>query len=87
MGAGDIGRVAEQLVGLGIGLGLLLTWVIPMDPAMRGVVILQASMPVAVMSYVMAARFGGPHSEIAGAVVVSTLLSFLVLPGLVLLVI
>ena len=46
----------------------------------RGIVILQSSMPVAVFSYLFAVRYQRSPEEVAGTVVISTLLSFLSLP-------
>ena len=46
----------------------------------RGVVILEASMPVAVFNYLMAERYDRSADEVAGNVVVSTVLSFATLP-------
>ena len=52
--------------------------------AARGVVILQSAMPVAVFNYLFAMRYGREPQVVAGMVMVSTLLSFLLLPALVL---
>jgi len=43
----------------------------------------QCTMPVAVYNYLFAQRYGDRPSEVAGAVVVSTALSFLTLPFLI----
>jgi malate permease and related proteins len=48
-----------------------------------GAVFLLATMPTAIVTYVFAERFGRDAQQVAGAVVVSTLLTFLCLPGLV----
>ena len=39
-------------------------------------------MPPAVFNYLFAARYGGPVQEVAGAVVVGTIISLLTLPAL-----
>ena len=44
--------------------------------------LIQASMPVAVFNYLFAQRYGRSPAEVAGLVLVSTLLSFLSLPVL-----
>jgi malate permease and related proteins len=46
------------------------------------VTILQSAMPVAVFSYLFAVRYNRSPEEVAGTVVISTLLSFASLPAL-----
>jgi predicted permease len=46
----------------------------------RGVLILQSSMPVAVFNYLLALRYEREPGEVAGMVLLSTLLAFLSLP-------
>jgi predicted permease len=48
----------------------------------RGVLILDGAMPVAVFNYLLAERYQRAPDEIAGAVVISTILSFVTLPVL-----
>jgi len=55
-----------------------------LEGAARGVVILQCTMPIAVFSYLFAAQNNRSPEEVAGTVVLSTLLSFLTLPLLLL---
>lgn len=74
-----VGRLAG---GLAIGFGL--AWLLGLEGAARGVLVLQCSMPIAVFSYLIAARFGRAIHDVAGGVVVSTLLSLLILPVLLL---
>ncbi len=50
----------------------------------RGVVLLQAAMPVAVFNYLLAMRYRGDEAEVAGMVIMSTLVSFCLLPVLLL---
>lgn len=66
------------LTGFGVGLGV--STVLGLEGAARGVLIVQSSMPVAVFSYLFAVRYERRPEEIAGAVVISTVLSFLTLP-------
>jgi predicted permease len=61
-------------VGWGVAVGLGLT-----GPA-RAVVILQSAMPVAVSSYLFAQLYGRKPEEVAGMVLISTVVSFLTLP-------
>jgi predicted permease len=49
----------------------------------RGVLILQFSMPVAVFNYLLALKFDREPGEVAGMVVLSTLLAFVCLPFIV----
>lgn len=48
----------------------------------RGVLVLECSMPVAVFNYLLAIRYGREAEEVAGLIMVSTLLSLLTLPVL-----
>lgn len=73
---------AVARLGLGFAAGLGVAEAFGLEGAARGVVILQSTMPVAVFNYLIAARYGGEASEVAGTVVLSTLLSFLTLPAL-----
>ena len=51
-----------------------------LDGVAASVLILQATMPVAVFNYLFAQRYDTKPEEVAGIVVISTLLSFLTLP-------
>lgn len=66
--------------------GLLLGWLwcewMAIEGIARGVVLLQSSMPVAVFNYLLAERYGREPSEVAGLVVASTLISFVLTPVL-----
>jgi malate permease and related proteins len=64
------------LTALGIASALNL------EGAARGTLILQCSMPVAVFTYLFAQRYDREPAEVAGTVVISTLMSFLSLPVL-----
>lgn len=85
----SIGRSA-MLAGLRLGggllVGLVLGWALGLDGAMLGVFIIQSAMPVAVFNYLFAQLYRRKPEEIAGAIVVSTAVSFLTLPLLLLLV-
>lgn len=67
---------------LGFASGVLLVELLELEGATRGVVLIQASMPVAVFNYLMAARYDRHPDDVAGAIVVSTLISFVTLPFL-----
>jgi predicted permease len=65
---------------VGFAIGYLLAWSFDLEGAIRGVLILQCAMPAAVFNYIVAVRFNRAPEEIAGLVVVSTVISFLTLP-------
>lgn len=65
---------------MGFGVGALVAEALGLSGAARGVVILEASMPVAVFNYLLAERYGRSPDAVAGNVVISTVLSFLTLP-------
>ena len=46
----------------------------------RGVLIIQSAMPAAVLNYLFAARYNNDPQEVAGVVVISTLMSVVALP-------
>jgi len=74
--------LARLAIGFGLGVGL--AWAFNLESAARGVLILQCTMPPAVMNYILAARFERQASGVAGVVVVSTFMSLLTLPFLML---
>jgi hypothetical protein len=74
--------VALLRLGPGLGAGVLLAWAFGLEGAAAGVAILQCAMPAAVFNYLFAARYGGPAEEVAGVVVLSTLISAATLPVL-----
>ena len=53
-----------------------------MEGLTRKVLILQASMPVGVLNYLFAQRYGRSPEQVASLVLVSTLLSVLTIPAL-----
>lgn len=69
-------------IGTGFGVGVLMANLLGLTGAARGIMIMQSSMPVAVFSYLFAVRYNRSPEEVAGTVVISTLLSFLSLPAL-----
>ena len=79
-------RKSVLLAVLRLGLGLAVGWGVceafDLEGVMRGVVILQATMPVAVFNYMFAMQYNRQPQVIAGMVVISTLLSFITLPWL-----
>jgi predicted permease len=67
-------------LALGFSVGVLVAQVFGLSGATRGVVILQASMPVAVFNYLLAEQYRRSPNEVAGNVVISTALSFATVP-------
>lgn len=70
--------VLRLVLGLAAGVGV--SWFLGLEGIARGAVIIQAAMPTAVFNYLFAVRYNNQPSEVAGIVVVSTVLSFLTLP-------
>lgn len=69
-------------IGGGLAVGLLLVWAFGLAGPAAGVVLIQASMPVAVFNYLFATYYDNRPEEVAGLVVVSTAFSFMTLPAL-----
>ena len=67
---------------IGVLSGLVVIYVLGLSGIAAGVVFIMASMPSAVVTYVYAERYQQNPNRVAGAVVVSTMLTFLCLPGL-----
>jgi len=67
-------------LGLGFGVALGLIAVFGLEGPVRGVVLIQSSMPTAVFTYLFALRYGGKHEEVGAMVVISTVAAFLLLP-------
>jgi predicted permease len=85
-GLGRAVALSAMRLGLGFGVGLAVVWAMDLEGAVRGVVLLESSMPVAVFNYLWAVRYGNAPEEVAGMVLGSTALSFLTLPLLLLVV-
>lgn len=73
-------------LGIGLAVGIGIAELLGLEGTARGVLILQSTMPVAVLNYLFAARYDRTPEEIAGLVLVSTAISFVTLPALLLLV-
>lgn len=73
-------------LAIGLAAGLAVATVMELDHTARGILILESTMPVAVLNYLFAARYDRSPEEVAGLVLVSTVISFITLPGLLLLV-
>jgi len=77
----SLGMSLLRLV-IGFSAGLLLVEILNFEGTMRGVMIIEAAMPVAVFNYLLAARYDRHPDDVAGAIVVSTLISFVSSPFL-----
>ncbi len=79
----SIGRATvfsvARLTG-GFAIGWAVATLLGLEGAARGVVVVQASMPAAVFNYMFAERYNNRPEEVAGVVVISTLLSIFALP-------
>jgi predicted permease len=80
--AGRSVLIAALRLGMGFVVGVGVAELFGLTGVMRGVTILQSAMPVAVFSYLFAVRYNRSPEEVAGTVVISTLLSFASLPAL-----
>lgn len=78
------GGLSAMRLALGLGAGLAVAHLMGLSGTMRGVVVLQSSMPVAVFNYLWALRYDNAPDEVAGMVLGSTALTFLGLPFLLL---
>ncbi len=67
---------------LGVSAGFLITTLFGVEGLTRKVLILQASMPVGVLNYLFAHRYGRSPEQVASLVLVSTLLSVFTIPAL-----
>jgi hypothetical protein len=76
--------LATARLGLGFAAGWGLSEAFGLTGTVRGVFLIESAMPVAVFSYLLAARYDRHPQDAAGAVLVSTLASFLTLPALLL---
>jgi len=64
----------------GFAVGWAAAELFGMEGAAKGVLILQCTMPVAVFNYLFALQYDNQPGEVAGTVVISSVLSFLTLP-------
>ena len=69
-------------LGMGFAVGLGAAELLDLEGAARGVMIIQCAMPAAVFNFMYAQMYETRPSEVAGVIMVSTLLSFLTLPAL-----
>ncbi|UUX49746.1 AEC family transporter [Nisaea acidiphila] len=77
----SLGMAAVRLV-VGFGAGLFTAWLVGASEMETGILLLMSSMPVAIFPYLFAVRYNREPETIAGCVIVSTVLGFLTMPGL-----
>ncbi|MGF1625939.1 MAG: AEC family transporter [Alphaproteobacteria bacterium] len=85
LGLRNLGRsvvLAVLRLAIGFAVGIAVVWALDMDRVEGGVLIIQAAMPVAVFNYLFAQRYAREPADVAGMVLVSTIISFLTLPVL-----
>lgn len=71
-------------IGGGLLVGVLVAEALGLDGIARGVLIIQCAMPAAVYNYVFADAFNRDPEDVAGLVMMSTVVSFVTLPGVLL---
>ena len=76
--------LAVLRLGIGIGVGWAVVEIMDVTGVMRSVVIIQAAMPTAVFNYMFASQYQRNPQQVAGMVVISTILGFITLPWLLL---
>lgn len=76
--------VAALRMLVGFAVGVALVELLQLEGTLRGVVIIESAMPVAIFNFLLAARYDRDPDAVAGAIVVSTVVSFLTMPALVL---
>ncbi len=74
------GALAALRILMGLGVGLGVAGLLGLSDTVRGVLLLQAAMPAAVINYVFAVRYETDPETVAGIVMQSTLMSIVVLP-------
>lgn len=85
----SVGRsaaLAMLRLGMGFAVGYGIAEALELERIARGVVIIQCAMPVAVSNYLMALVYKREPEEVAGMVLISTAVAFVMLPFLLLLV-
>jgi predicted permease len=83
LGLRRLGRstiLAILRLALGFGAGVAVAWALDLDRVSGGVLIIQTAMPVAVFNYLFAQRYAREPEDVAGMVLISTVISFLTLP-------
>ncbi|PTY37504.1 auxin efflux carrier [Saccharospirillum sp. MSK14-1] len=69
-------------VALGVSAAATVIWALPLAPVVAQTLMIQASMPVAVISYILASHYDGPKDDIAAVTLISIPLSLLAVMAL-----
>lgn len=67
-------------LAIGFGVSLAIAEALGLEGVMRGVFVLQSTLPVAVFNYLFAQKYNTDPETVAGSVVLSTVMSFASLP-------
>lgn len=78
LGVPTLVSVMRLTIGAGVGFGL--AELAGLEGAMRGILVLECAMPVGVLNYLFAQKYDRDPAGVAGAVMISTLLSFVTIP-------
>ncbi len=79
----NLGRalvLSAARIGIGMSMGFAVAALLGLDGMARGVLILQASMPAAVFNFLFAERYSSAGPQVAGVVLVSSLMSVATTP-------
>ncbi|WP_028670227.1 AEC family transporter [Saccharospirillum impatiens] len=79
---GRIVGLSFARVTIGLTAALLVCLALPLSPLVQQTLLLQASMPVAVISYLLASHYNGPKDDIAAIILVSLPISLLAVLGI-----
>ena len=80
--AGKGAAFAALRLLIGFAVGFAVAEALDLEGALRGVVLIESTMPVAVFNYLLAKAYQRGAEEVAAMVVFSTLMAFLMLPFL-----
>ena len=80
---GRSAALAGLKLGVGLVGGLFAVWLFEFEGLAAGVLILGSAMPVAIFNYMFAERYARSPGEVAGVVVLSTLLALFTIPVLI----
>ena len=69
-------------LGIGVPVGFAVATLFGFSGAAYGIVVMMCSMPVAVITFLLAESYGADGRAVAGAVIISTLMSFAIMPVL-----
>ncbi len=77
---GKMSAIAAGKIAIGMAIGIGTAYLFNFQGIERNVLILQMSMPVAVFSYLLASKYNRNPEEVASLILITTLLSFITIP-------